>query len=81
MNDGLSYLRTKDKYIIDAASWSNGSILIEVFGRFGPGVYWTQTSPSSKNQSPPNRYEAWLTPEELTTLKIMIPQITFTKVT
>lgn len=78
MSSELEYLRTKDKYLIDI-NWRNSPRLIEIFEGFGRGVYWHQPNDQSKDNMV--KHEAWLTPEELTTLKILIPQITFTKIT
>lgn len=70
------YLRTKEKYRIDIESCYYDR-LEEMFDSFGLGAYWHK-----KGTSKPRRtiyFEAWLTPEEITLLKISIPKISLLK--
>jgi len=70
------YLRTKEKYRIDLKVM-HFDRLLEMFETFGPGVYWSHHG--LKNHSRLQYYEGWLTQEELTQLKLAIPEIRFMK--
>ena len=65
-----SYLRAKEKYRIYLKDHEFDR-LIQLFEGFGPGTYWFQHGgPGGRHI---RYFDAWLTPEELTSLKLSIP--------
>ena len=66
------YLRTKDKYFVEC-DWFHSDRIREMFDSFGSGTYWHVRDDSQAQQDNHSAYEVWLTPAELTALKIVIP--------
>jgi hypothetical protein len=66
------YLRTKDKYFVEC-DWSYADRIRDMFDSFGAGTYWHVRDDYRAQQENHVSYEVWLTPPELTALKITIP--------
>ena len=79
MSTESAYRRTKDKYIVEAEDW-HADRFREMFDSFGTGTYWHVRDDGKAQKDYHVSYEVWLTPEELTALKIVIPTMWHIKV-
>jgi len=77
MIDENSYLRTKEKYIVEI-TWNRVDRLQEMFDSFGPGTYWHLMEDRPTDEFA--LYEVWLAPEEITALKIVLPNLWYLKI-